>query len=284
MKIAVIGAGGQLGSDIVKVLQGTGHRCYPLAHRDIEVADRESCAILRELKPEVVINTAAFHQVDACEDDPEKAFRVNAVGAKNVAEICAGIDATCVYISTDYVFDGTKKEGYVEEDPPNPLNTYGISKLAGELYTRRCPRHYIFRVASLFGVAGASGKGGNFVETMIAKARRGEKIRVVDDMFMSPTYTWNAAEVLLKAVEQGIDHGIYHLTNGGSCSWFQFAREIFTLLGLEVDLQPVSSAQFKQKAIRPRYSNLNNQKLKHLGLKPWKKALATYLREKGYLS
>ncbi len=149
--------------------------------------------ILKEHRPDVVINTAAFHKTDQCEEEPLKTFSVNALGARNIAMITKEIDATTVYISTDYVFDGSKKEPYTEEDIPAPINTYGISKLAAEHFTKQNPKHYIMRIASVFGKAGASGKGGNFVETMIAKAKKNESLTIIDDMWMSPTYTIDAA-------------------------------------------------------------------------------------------
>ena len=176
MKVVVIGATGQLGSDLVKVFEDV----IPLTHRDIEVTDLSSCEILKELKPDVVINTAAYHKTDECEENPEKSFLVNSVGARNIALICKEIGAIDVYISTDYVFDGSKGESYTEEDVPDPINVYGVSKYAGEILTRNiCDRYYIVRVASLFGIAGASGKGGNFVETMIKKGKSGDELYVI---------------------------------------------------------------------------------------------------------
>lgn len=139
-----------------------------MAHRDIGVSDYHGCLLSKEHQPEIILNTAAFHKIDQCEEEPLKTFQVNAVGAKNVAEISMEIGAVTVYISTDYVFDGLKNSPYTEDDTPNQINTYGISKMAGELYTRQNPKHYIFRVASLFGVAGASGKGGNFIEAFLS--------------------------------------------------------------------------------------------------------------------
>jgi dTDP-4-dehydrorhamnose reductase len=283
MRIAVIGAGGQLGTDLVKVFGE--YDCLPLTHQDIEVADRERCyEVLKKLAPEVVINTAAFHQVDACEDDPGRAFMVNAVGAKNVAEACLEINATCVFISTDFVFDGRKGAPYTESDAPSPVSTYGISKLAGEFYTRRAPKHYVMRVASLFGAAGASGKGGNFVEAMVKKGRAGEKISVVDDLWMSPTYTGDAAGLIKKITEAKMPSGIYHVTNSGQCCWLDFAGEIFNQLNLKPDLSPIKSVQLKQKALRPAFSALQSEKLNGLfGVRHWKDALTGYLVEKGYL-
>lgn len=283
MKIVVIGAKGQLGSDLVKAFDN--YQCIPLTHQDIEVVDQEQCAeVIEKLAPDAVINTGAFHQVDACERDPQKAFLINTVGAKNVAEACTKAGATCIFISTDFVFDGKKDAPYTEDDPPSPVNIYGISKLGGELYTRKAPKHYIVRVASLFGVAGASGKGGNFIETMIKKARQQEKTNVIDDVWMSPTYTRDAAGMIKKILETQIPYGIYHVTNNGCCSWFDFAQEIFSQLSLEVELSAIKSSQLNQKALRPAFSALKSGKLTGaLTMRNWKDALNSYLVEKGYL-
>ena len=285
MKIVIIGSTGQLGTDLVKILQDD-NEVIGLTHNDIEVSDYKSCLILKELKPEVIINTAAFHKTDQCEEEPLKTFSVNAIGAKNVATISKEINAITVYISSDYVFDGSKKEPYTEEDTPNPINTYGISKLAGELYTKQNAKHYIIRVASLFGVAGASGKGGNFVETMIKKALNKEVINVVDDMWMSPTYTKDAALIIKKILKANIPYGVYHATNKGYCTWFQFAQEIFKLTGLTPIIKPIRTDQLQMKAKRPRFSALESVKLPKYGIQTrrWEEALKEYLIEKGYLS
>ena len=214
MKIAVIGSTGQLGTDLIKTLKD-GHEVIGLAHKDIEITDYGSCMILKEHRPDVVINTAAFHKTDQCEEEPLKTFSVNAIGARNVTMVSREMEATAVFISTDYVFDGSKNKPYTEDDVPAPINTYGISKLAGEHFTRQNPKHYIIRIASVFGAAGASGKGGNFVETMITKAKKGESITVVDDMWISPTYTKDAALTLKGIIESKLPYGTYHATNSG---------------------------------------------------------------------
>ncbi|MDQ7841263.1 MAG: dTDP-4-dehydrorhamnose reductase [bacterium] len=284
-RVAIIGATGQLGSDLVRAMEDRAP--VGLSHADIEVTDGP-CVLdrLAAIAPDVVINCAAFHRVDECEVRPEEAFRVNALGARNVALTCARLGALAVYISTDYVFGGEAGRPYVEGDPPRPINVYGASKLAGEhLVAAVAPRHLIVRVSSLFGVAGASGKGGSFVETMIRKARAGEAIRVVDDIVMSPTYTADAAAALRGLIAGG-HTGIAHASNAGACSWFEFARAIFALLGWEVDLQPQRSADQPAAARRPRYSALESSRLLALGLvqAPWEDALRRYLEAKGYLS
>jgi len=283
MKVAVIGANGQLGTDLVEVF---GEEAIPLTHKDLDVTDFESLKILKELKPDVIINTAAYVRVDDAELYPEKAFQVNAIGALNVAKIANEINAVNVYISTDYVFDGTKGEPYAEDDVPNPLNVYGLSKYAGEIFTRNySTKYYIIRVASLYGKAGASGKGGNFVEFMVQKAKNGEEIKVVDNMFMSPTYTKDVARMLKKFLELRPEFGVYHMVNEGYCSWYEFTKAIFEILGWEVEVKPIKSNELKRLAKRPQFSALKNKKLEELGLKMrlWREALGGYLGEKGYL-
>jgi dTDP-4-dehydrorhamnose reductase len=284
MKIAVIGSTGQLGTDLVKTLSAT-HDVIGLTHSDLEVADYDSLVILKEQRPDVVINTAAFHKTDQCEEEPQKTFCVNALGSRNIALITKEIGATIVYVSTDYVFDGSKKEPYTEDDVPAPLSTYGISKLAAEHFTRQNPRHYILRIASVFGKAGASGKGGNFVETMIKKAKNNDSIMVVDDMFMSPTYTKDAASILKGILELQLPYGVYHATNKGFCSWYQFAKEIFQITKLTPDLKPTKTDPNYGKATRPIFSALASTKLSQYNLEPrsWQEALRAYLIEKGHI-
>lgn len=281
MKVAVIGASGQLGSDIVSVL---GDRAIPLTHEDLDVTDANSLSIIKDLKPDVIINTAAYHKTDECELNPLKTFNVNSIGALNVARIANEVNAVNVYISTDYVFDGKKGRPYNEDDQPNPINVYGLSKYLGEIITRNYSRrHYIVRVASLFGAKGARGKGGSFVDKIVEKAERGEPLKVVDDMVMSPTYTKDVARMLRKLLELKPEYGVYHMVNEGYCSWYEFAKYIFEVIGWEVDIKPIKTKDLNLIAKRPPFSALENKKLAVLGLRmrPWKEALKEYLIEKG---
>jgi dTDP-4-dehydrorhamnose reductase len=284
MKIAIIGSTGQLGTDLMKVLQDE-HDVIGFTHESLEVSDYDSCLKLKEHHPDVIVNTAAFHKTDQCEDELVRTFSVNAIGARNVTMISKELGAATVFISTDYVFDGNKKEPYAEDDPTNPINSYGISKLAGELYTKQNPKHYIARAASLFGKAGASGKGGNFVETMITKAKNNEAINVVNDMWMSPTYTKDAAEIIKRILESELPFGVYHTSNQGFCTWFQFSEEIFRMAGLSPVLRPVETGRLNTKAKRPRFSALKSAKLQEydITVRGWKEALRDYLFEKGHL-
>ncbi len=289
MKVAIVGSTGQLGTDLVKAFSSSQKfEIYSLVHKDVEICDHVGTReVLERINPDVVINTAAYHRTDECEDNPEKAFVVNAMAVRNLAQTCDKLNCCFIHISTDYVFDGAKHEPYVEDDLPNPLNVYGVSKLAGEYFVKNiCPKHYLIRVASLFGVAGASGKGGNFVETMIRLAKEGKPIRVVDDVVMSPTYTKELAEKIRNIVKDGVPFGVYHITNEGQCSWYEFAKAIFELLGLEPDVTPVSIDEMGHKAKRPKYSVLENKNLKKTSIKSmdhWKDALRAYLVEKRYL-
>jgi dTDP-4-dehydrorhamnose reductase len=288
MRVAVIGSAGQLGTDLVDVLRRVGnYEVLGLAHQEIECGDPLSIEkTLKTARPDVVVNCAAFVRVDAAEARPEEAFRVNGVGALNVARACAGLDALCVYISTDYVFDGTKGVPYTETDAPHPINVYGVSKLAGEyLVQATCPRWLIVRTASLFGKAGSSGKGGNFVETILAKAKAGEPLRLVNDIRMSPTYTRDAAQALEKLLLQSAS-GLFHLANGGNCTWYEFACKALEFVGLGNSVEPISSLNYPMEARRPTNSSLESTKL-DLSIKgtrrPWHEALKDYLIEKGHL-
>lgn len=286
IQVAVVGATGQLGTDVVQVLGGAGsYKVFPLGHKEVECTNlgavREALAMVR---PDIVVNCAAYVHVDECEDQPGEAFRVNAIGALHVARVCADLDALCVYASTDYVFDGEKSDPYTEGDPPGPINVYGASKLAGECLVRQsCPRWLIVRMASLFGEAGARGKGGNFVEAVLAKAKAGETIRVVSDIHMSPTYTSDAAWVLEALIQKRVS-GLFHLTNKGGCTWYDFACKVLELTGLNARVEPTSAADYPARARRPKNSVLRSLRLHSVvqdGLPRWEEALKAYLDAKG---
>jgi len=286
MKIAVIGATGQLGSDIVRAARARGVETLALNHAAADV--RNPSALTRVLAPlgagDIVVNTAALHKTDEVESRAGDAVAVNTLGAFTVACAVAERGARCVYVSTDYVFDGIKRTPYVESDAPNPVNVYGATKAAAEALVGWFANSIVVRVSALFGIAGSSGKGGNFVETMIAKARAGETPRVVNDIVTSPTSTADAAGLLLDLLGRDAPSGIYHLANEGSVSWREFADEIFARCGLSVRAQPIHSRDFPAAARRPPYSALASERLLPLGLRtrPWREALADYLRAKGH--
>jgi len=288
-KILIIGADGQLGTDLVKVLEKDYQLLTP-SIEELDITDFEKTReYIKKHLPDLIINTAAFHNVDECEKNPERSFLVNTLAVKNLAEACKEKDIVLVHISTDYVFglDRNRKTPYTEDDLPGPVNIYGISKLAGEYciqYT--LDKYFIVRTAGLFGVAGCKEKDrSNFVETMIKLAKEEREIKVKNDEFTSPTYTGELAEQIKELIK--INHyGIYHITNHGECSWYEFAKKIFEILNLKVNCQAVSSSQFQTIAKRPSYSVLENKKLKELGIdrmSHWEEALKKYLKEKGHL-
>ena len=285
MRIAIVGANGQLGSDLVKVLRPS-HDLTPLTRADVQVTSPESVeAMLRTHQPELVMNMAAFHKVDVCEDEVEPTFAVNAYGVRTLALACRAHKAVLLHMSTDYVFGGdkTRSTPYVETDTPAPINVYGISKLAGELFVQYLiDRYYILRVCGLYGVAGSAGKGGNFVELMLRLAREGKPIKVVDDQRLTPTYTVDVAHQIAALIETG-RYGLYHATSQGDCTWYEFAAEIFRQSGLTPDLGRARTGDFGEKATRPAYSVLENKALQSSGLdqmRPWHEALGAYLKER----
>jgi dTDP-4-dehydrorhamnose reductase len=289
MHAVIIGSKGQLGTDLQPAL--ADHRLTGLAHADLDVTDLERArAVLGELKPDVVINTSAYHKVDVCEDTPVESFAVNATGAYNLARLAAELDFTLVHFSTDYVFRGDGAVPCRETDVTEPVSVYGASKLAGEkLVAAYAPRHFVIRSTGLYGVAGASGKGGNFVETMIRLGKAGP-VRVVDDQVMTPTATADlAAAVALLLSRQGtadVPYGVYHITSGGQCSWYAFAKTIFELCGMTVELTPITTAESGSMARRPGFSVLDHGKWMRAGfaeLRPWREALGAYLKAKGHI-
>jgi dTDP-4-dehydrorhamnose reductase len=264
------------------VLRATrGYDVRPLTHDKIEVGDPDSvqAAVERE-RPDVVINCAAFHRVDDCEAHPEEAVRVNSLGALYVARTCAELDAVCVHISTDYVFGGGGRGPYAEDDLPSPLNVYGASKFAGEhLVAQACPRSLVVRVASLFGAAPVRGKARHFVDAILAQARAAKPLTVIDDVRMSPTYTLDAARALEALVRQQAC-GLVHVTNTGSCSWYEFATRIVSLAGLGAVVRPVPASAYPMRARRPADSSLRSVRAPddvRRYLRPWDEALVAYL-------
>jgi dTDP-4-dehydrorhamnose reductase len=282
VNVVVIGGNGQLGIDIASTFANRGDAVVSLTHADIELSSLESVRRSLDMLPaDVVVNTAAMHHVEHCEKQPEEAFAVNAIGARNLALVTHELRMVLVHISTDYVFDGAKGEPYTEDDTPLPLNIYGNSKLAGEHFVRAVnPRHFVLRTSALYGKHPCRAKGGqNFVELMLRLARERGSVRVVDDEFVSPTSTTDLARqvVALSGCDQ---FGLYHATGEGSCSWYQYAKEIFALAKVNVQVEVARSSEFPLKVARPHYSVLENRALKDIGLnrfRPWQGALASYL-------
>jgi len=289
MKVLVTGANGQLGTDLCKVLRD--FELIPLTDKDIEISDMSSVKqAFSKYKPGIIVNTAAYVRVDDCEDEKDKAFSVNALGARNVAVVAQELGARLVHLSTDYVFGGEaelRTTPYTEFDTPVPLSIYGKSKLAGENLVRHfCLRHFIVRTSGLFGVAGSMGKGGNFIETMLRLSKERDELRVVNDQIFSPTYTMDLARKIVQLMITDY-YGIFHITNRGACSWYEFTTEILKLADITTPVVPITSDQYLQKARRPRYSVLDNSHLRLLGMddmRPWQEALKDYLVARGHIA
>jgi dTDP-4-dehydrorhamnose reductase len=284
MKIAVIGANGQLGSDVVRAFTSNGDDVYPLTHSDIELSDIDSIFhSFRDIQPNVVVNTAAMHHVENCELKPEKAYAVNALGSRNLAIVARDTKCVLMHVSTDYVFDGAKLRPYDENDTPHPLNVYGNSKLAGEHFVRSvAERHFILRTSALYGNAGCRAKGGlNFIHLMLKLAKERNQLRVVDTEVVSPTSTAELARQMV-ALSRSDCYGLYHATAEGSCSWFEFAQTIFAMTGTKANLMVAGPDEFPTKVPRPKYSVLENAGLKSNGLnhfESWQSALHAYLNQ-----
>lgn len=289
MKVAILGANGQLGCDVAAAFRRREHQVAEFTHDHVEVTSLESVRnALGNFQPDLVINTAAFHNVEKCEADPDRAYAVNAAGAQNLAQVTQSLGSRLMHLSTDYVFDGKKQSPYLENDPALPTNIYGMSKLAGENFVRALnPRHFVVRVSAIYGAHPCRAKGGlNFVELMLKLSREREVIRVVADEFVTPTPTLQIAEQL-EVLSGTSEYGLYHATAEGSCSWYEFARAIFDISGSTVRLDRAEPGEFPTKVPRPKFSVLENAALKQKSLNVfthWKNGLTDYLAERRHAS
>ena len=278
MKILVTGARGMLGTDVCAVL-AENHEVIPRDVDDFDITDLEATLqAFRSTGAEVTIHLAAFTDVEACEDRRVHALRCNGLATMYVAKAAREIGSRLVYLSTDYVFDGAKRGPYVEIDRPGPINVYGLTKLYGEDYVRHLvPEHLIIRASWLFGP-----NGRNFVDTILAKAGRGDPLRVVDDQRGCPTYTLDLARGLASAVEVGLE-GTLHMTNSGDTTWFGLAQQVLSVAGVDADIEPVKADAYPSKARRPANSVLASLVRDAAGLKPlpsWQDALKHHLGRK----
>jgi dTDP-4-dehydrorhamnose reductase len=286
MRIALIGAAGQLGTDLHRQLSG---EVIPLTHADIEVTQPDSIdAMLDSVKPDLVINTSAYNLVDKAETDSEAAMAVNAWAPRLLALACAERNLTLAHISSDFVF-GLEQGPHspkTETDPPGPQSVYAASKLLGEYFVRSyCPRHFVIRTCGLYGQAATKAKG-NFVLTMLRLAKEKPQLKVVADQRCVPSYTRDVATVIA-ALVQTQAYGLYHATNAGDTSWFEVATEAIRLAGLTTPVLPTTTKEFGAPAARPAYSVLNCSKIEKVTgmvMRPWKEALAAYLTEIGAIA
>lgn len=282
MKILLIGKTGQLGGDLLR--NNPGHEIHAPAREELDLANREAIRHkLAEVAPDVVINTAAFHNVPLCETAAENAFLINCVAVKNLAEACRKLGALIVTFSTDYVFGGEKRTPYREDDQPHPLQMYGISRVAGEYAAMAAApdNSIIIRTCGLYGRSGARSKGGNFVDNRIAEALTHDTLEMGCDQVVGPTSTDDLSRAVLRLIEHPQKQpGIYHLVNEGECSWYEFTKAIYEIAGLAVTVKPVDRGGLSGEMRRPLYSVLANTKAKELGIEmpSWRDALERYIR------
>ncbi len=278
MKVVVTGAAGQLGQDVVKELTRKNHEALGLDREQLDITvEADVQAYINEVKPDVILHCAAYTNVDAAEENEEIAYQINAAGTEYLAKAAKQTGAKMLYISTDYVFDGTATDPYEVDEQTKPLGAYGRTKLAGEdLLQKHVEQFFIVRTAWVFGVYGQ-----NFVKTMLRLGEERGEVGVVHDQVGSPTYTVDLARFMVELMETE-KYGIYHATNSGVCSWYEFAVEIFKQAGLKVTVKPLTSDQFPRPAARPKYSVLSKKRIDKEGfthLRDWKEALAAYLQE-----
>jgi len=289
MRIAVIGSSGQLGFDLARLLPPGGHTVLPFSGRaELDITDSLAVlAMLDQLQPEAVINTAAFHNVDLCEKEPESAYRTNVLAVREMARACERRKILFVQIGTDYVMEGyPANQPLPETAAVHPVSIYAVTRFGGDAMTlTHAPTcGYVVRSCGLFGVAGCKLKGGlNFVDTMIVAARAGKPLRVVNDQIVAPTATVPLAEHLRIMLEQRVPAGLYHAVSHGQCSWFDMAVAALKFAGIAHPIEPVPSTVYAAPAQRPRYSVLDNARLRTLGLDTmptWHTALEQYVHEK----
>lgn len=286
MKVLVTGVKGQLGYDVMNELASRGIEGVGVDVEEMDVTDAKACeTVINEVKPDAVIHCAAYTAVDAAEDNLELCRKVNAEGTRNIAKVCKALDTKMMYLGTDYVFNGEGERPWEPDDHREPLNVYGLTKYEGEIAVEQNVRKYfIVRIAWVFGV-----NGKNFIKTMLRLGKEKGEVSVVDDQIGSPTYTYDLARLLVDMIQTD-RYGRYHATNEGSCSWYEFARDIFRQAGMdEVRVTPVDSSGFPAKAKRPKNSRMSKEKLVENGFEkmpPWEDALGRYLKtlkEKGMI-
>jgi dTDP-4-dehydrorhamnose reductase len=280
VKVLLLGGSGQLGSEIRS--RWTGDEVIAPPHGELDLEDAPAIErAIESTQPDLFVNCAAFHNVDACEQQPERAFAANALAVDRAAALCEQRALAFLTISTDYVFDGHASAPYTEEDCARPISVYGTSKLAGEqLVLRRAIKAYVVRTCGVYGVHASKSKG-TFIDRIITQARSGETTRVVSDVIASPTYASHLATALRALVERGAP-GLYHACNVGPVSWYDFASAALDLAGIVQPIEPIAAAQWKAPARRPAFSALANAKLDALGIAmpSWREGIAAYLRDK----
>ena len=280
MKILITGGFGQLGTDLTLTLKDKHYTVYPFSSKELDITDLDKfIEKAKEIKPKVLINCAAYTNVDGCETEREKAFKVNAIGAKNCAIVSDTVNSKLFHISTDYIFNGNKKSPYTEYDSPAPESVYGKSKYSGEkLITHHCNNFFILRVAGVYGI-----NGNNFVKTIVKFAKEKDLLKVVNDQITTPTYTIDICNQITKLINTD-NYGIYHSSCEGECSWYEFTKFIFNKLNINTEVVPCKTSEYPRPAKRPSYSVMENFNLKLLKInvmRHWQDAVSDFLNKNG---
>jgi dTDP-4-dehydrorhamnose reductase len=282
MRVLVTGAKGQLGTDVMEQLNANNIEAVGIDREELDIVDKKACEEFfekanAEKRIDAVIHCAAYTAVDKAEDEQELSYNINALGTENIALACKKFDMKLMYISTDYVFNGQGERPWEPDDEREPLNVYGKTKYEGELFVEKLSdKYFIVRIAWVFGIAGH-----NFIKTMLKLAKERDSLTVVDDQIGSPTYTADLSKLLVSMIQTD-KYGRYHATNEGYCSWYEFAKEIFKVAGVEIDVKPVDSSAYPAKAKRPANSRMEKSKLDEMGFKrlpSWQDATRRYIEE-----
>ncbi|MEN4006850.1 MAG: dTDP-4-dehydrorhamnose reductase [Methanobacteriaceae archaeon] len=284
MKILIIGKTGQLGGALIDGATALGHDIFAPSKHELDITNKQSfLTAMKQFLPDVVINTAAYHNLPLCEVNPMKAFQANCIAVKEMAEISSDFNAWFISFSTDYVFDGKKGEPYTESDIPNPLQMYGLSKLSGEYAALSYPNSIIIRTCGLYGLQGATSKGGNFVDNRIKDSEKNAHLEVSNDQTVSPTYAVDLSKAVLQLITHPLkESGIYHLVNQDYCTWYEFTKEIFKIMNIDIELVPVDRKGKTDNMRRPLFSALKNEKAAKIAidLPHWRDGLIRYLNIK----
>lgn len=281
-RVVLFGSSGQLGGEICRIWTGRDLICP--SHGEVDITDTAAVErAIREHEPDAVVNCAAFHNVERCESEPQNALAANALAVNALAQACAERGIRFVTISTDYVFDGELSRPYTEEDRPQPISAYGISKYAGELLVLRLQSPaYVVRTCGVYATRASTSKGHTFIDRIITQAKSGEEIRVVRDQTVSPTYAPHLAQGLLQLLQSGAPYGLYHMVNEGAVTWYDFASEALRVAGVDSAIEPVSYKDWPSRVRRPAFSALENAKLHEIGihLPSWRDGIEAYMRDR----
>jgi dTDP-4-dehydrorhamnose reductase len=281
MKILIIGGNGQLGSDINLVLSKQGYLCTCVGSEQLDITSSNFEAYFKDKNFDYIINTSAYHNLELCEENKRNAVEVNSISLYKLSQICNLQDSILIHFSTDYVFDGYSKSPYLEIDTPNPLNVYGHTKLLGEkIIEYMCDKYYIIRTSGLYGKHPCRGKGKNFVDLMLHLAKTNKEIKVVDNEELCPTNTYLLSKQVFQMMHSNIPYGLYHAVSNGSCTWYKFAKEIFKIKDIAVNVIKAGPNDFPQKTPRPSFTALKNYNLDKINynfMPTWKEGLKGYL-------